>query len=80
MDQVAKILKVPVDAIKNFNEEAAYNYFNTFNDSSVGAFNNHNCVFNPIDKIVQLYEEKIALYERLLAEKEQTINRMSANS
>ncbi len=25
--------------------------------------------FNPIDKIVQLYDEKIALYERMLKEK-----------
>jgi len=77
LQQVAKILKVPVDAIKNFNEESAYNYINTFNDNSTAAFNNYNCTFNPIDKIVQLYEEKIALYERMLKEKDSVIQKLS---
>lgn len=53
LEQVAKVLKVPVDAIKVFNEEAANNFFNTFHDSS--NFNYH-CTFNPLDKVVELYE------------------------
>lgn len=68
LDQVAKFLKVPVEAIKNFDEEAAVSYINTFHDSSKGDFNYH-CTFNPIDKIVQLYDEKVELYERMLKEK-----------
>jgi len=69
LEKVAKILGVQPDAIKNFSEEAVFNYFNTFNDSSSG-FNYH-CTFNPIEKIVELYDEKVALLERLLqAEKE----------
>ncbi len=32
--QVAKILKVPVEAFENFDEEAAIAYINTFNDNS----------------------------------------------
>jgi transcriptional regulator with XRE-family HTH domain len=70
---VAKILKVPVDAIRNMTEDAAANFFNTFTDNSTGAFYNYNCNFNPIDKVVDLYErmikekdEKIALLERML--------------
>jgi transcriptional regulator with XRE-family HTH domain len=59
LEQVAKILKVPVEAIKNFDEQAAINIIsNTFssNDSStLNAINPH-CTFNPIDKIVELYE------------------------
>jgi len=39
---------------------AAPNYFNTFNDNSTGAFNNFNCTFNPIDKVVELYERLLA--------------------
>ena len=67
--KVAGVLGVPAEAIKNFSEEAVVNYFNTFNDSSSG-FNYH-CTFNPIDKIVELYNEKVVLLERLLqAEKE----------
>lgn len=73
LDQVAKALKVTPDAIKNFNDEAATNYVNTFNDHSIGAFNNFNCTFNPIDKVIELYErmlkEKDALIEKLLSEK-----------
>src|SRR5260221_5485635 len=75
LGDVAKILKVPVDAIKNFNEDAAVNYINTFNDASKGDFNYH-CTFNPLEKMVELYEallkserEKIALLERMLDKK-----------
>jgi len=69
LEKIAKALGVTPDAVKNFSEEAMVNYFNTFNDSSSG-FNYH-CTFNPIDKIVELYNEKVALLERLLqSEKE----------
>jgi transcriptional regulator with XRE-family HTH domain len=64
LEKIAKILGVTPEAIKNFSEEAVVNYFNTFNDSSSG-FNYH-CTFNPIEKIVELYDEKVALLERLL--------------
>jgi transcriptional regulator with XRE-family HTH domain len=60
LEQVAKILKVPVEAIKNFDEEVAINIIsNTFTDfkDNASAINN-NCAlsFNPIEKIVELYE------------------------
>lgn len=80
---MAKLLKVPAEAIKNFDEESAINYINTFNDSSVnhGANFNYNCVFNPVDKIVELYEalvksekEKVALLQKLLDEKNRLRN------
>lgn len=81
LEKVANALRVPVDAIKNFDEQAAVNYFNTFNDSTItgaGAFssNNYNCSFSPIDKIVELYNEKIALYERMLKDKSDMIERL----
>lgn len=70
--EVARALGVTVEAIKNFSEEAAINYFNNFNDNSEGTFNNH-CNFNPIDKVVELYErlvqaekDKVAYLEKLL--------------
>lgn len=56
LQKIAKVLGVTIEAIKNFSDEAALNYFNTFNDNSTGAFNNFNCTFNPIDKVVELYE------------------------
>lgn len=75
LQKIAEALGVSVEAIKNFNDENLITYFNTFNDSrgSFGAFstNNHECNFNPLDKVVELFEEKEKLYERLLqAEKD----------
>ncbi len=75
LEKVAGVLGVSAEAIKNFSEEAVVNFFNTFNDNSVnqGAVgsNNYHCNFNPIDKLVELFEENKKLYERLLqSEKE----------
>jgi transcriptional regulator with XRE-family HTH domain len=68
--EIAKVLGVTVEAIENFSEENMINYFNTFTDNSAGTFNNH-CTFNPLDKLIEAYEENKKLYERLvLAEKE----------
>jgi transcriptional regulator with XRE-family HTH domain len=77
LEKVATILKVPVDAIKNLTDEATTKYINTFNDSQGHFFStNINCHFNPIDKVVELYErllaaerEKVSLMEKLLEEK-----------
>lgn len=71
--QVAKVLKVPVEAIKNFDEEAAINVIgNSYHDNSTSNVNYH-CTFNPIDKIVELYDalvkserEKIELMQKIL--------------
>ena len=70
--EIAKALGVSVEAIKSFNEDAAINYFNNFTDNSEGTFNNY-CTFNPIDKVIELYErlvqvekEKNGYLERLL--------------
>lgn len=75
LSEIAKALGVTVDAIKNFSDEAAINYFNTFNeavsDSSFGSIHNNKCTFNPLDKLVESFEENKKLYERLLqAEKD----------
>jgi len=79
LQQVAKVLKVPVEAIKNFDEEAAIHNIQNNYDSSVinaGPSINYKCTFNPIDKIVELYEalvksekEKVELLERILNER-----------
>jgi len=73
LGDVAKILKIPTDAIKNMTDDAATNFFNTFNDNS--GFN-YQCTFNPLNKMVELYEallkserEKIALLEKMMDKK-----------
>lgn len=70
--EIAGLLKVPVEAIKNFDEEKAVQIIsNTFNDSSTLNGINYNPTFNPIDKWITTIEENKKLYERLLqAEKE----------
>jgi len=73
LEKIARVLGVTPDAIKNFSEEAVVNYFNTFNQavSSSNFGHNNTCTFNPLDKLVELFEENKKLYERLLqAEKE----------
>ena len=55
LERIAKVLGVQPDAIKNFSEEAVFNYFNSFHDTSSGDFRQH-CTFNPLDKVVELYE------------------------
>ena len=72
LEEVAKALKVPVEAIKNFDEERAINIIsNTFSDFKDNAIANANyCTFNPIDKIIELYEEQKKLYERMINDKD----------
>ncbi|RFM28091.1 XRE family transcriptional regulator [Deminuibacter soli] len=77
MQQVARALKVPAEAIKNFSEDLAINVIssNTFNDHSANNLN-YQCSFNPIDKVVELYErmlrEKDDLIEKLITERGRT--------
>jgi len=74
LEQVAKILKVPQEAIRNFDEETAiYNIQNNYEGSSSNFNGVYKCTFNPIDRLAEAHEEikklhaeKEALYERLL--------------
>jgi transcriptional regulator with XRE-family HTH domain len=76
LEKIANALNVTSTAIKSLSEEAVYNFINNFNDNSVnhGPINNHYCTFNPIDKIVELYEALIKC-EREKLELVQTIYR-----
>lgn len=73
LDRVSKVLNIPLDAIKNLSDEATTNYINTFYDNQGNGFFANNVTFNPIDKIVDLYErllaaekDKVAMLEKLL--------------
>lgn len=70
MEQIAELLKVPVAAIKNFDEEAAMNIIGntvtTVNDNATGQIFQFNPVINPIEKWIEALEENKKLYERLL--------------
>ncbi|MCF0065684.1 helix-turn-helix domain-containing protein [Dyadobacter chenwenxiniae] len=82
LEQVAAILKIPAEAIRNFDEDQAINIItNTYHDhssnnSNDNSFNQGTINLNPIEKIIQLHEEKIALYERMLKEKDEMMERL----
>lgn len=84
LEEVAKALKVPTEAIKNFDEEAAINIISTTftshdNSTLTPQFAktlNYTPTFNPVDKVVELYErmlkdknDMIEKLERLLKDK-----------
>ncbi|PIF59959.1 helix-turn-helix domain-containing protein [Flavobacterium sp. 2] len=58
---IAEALGVTVEAIESFSEENVFNYFNTFNESVSNSNFGHNniCNFNPLDKVVELYERLV---------------------
>ncbi|MFH6993831.1 XRE family transcriptional regulator [Flavobacterium sp. FlaQc-48] len=79
LKQISNSLKIPVEAFQNFDEEQAVNIIsNTFDNGSVlyGYQRNDNCTFHPIDQLLKLHEEKIALYERMLKEKDEMMARL----
>jgi transcriptional regulator with XRE-family HTH domain len=68
LNKIATALGITSEAIRNFTEESIFNYFNTFNDNSgAGAWSTNSTFnFNPIDKLVEIFEENKKLYEQLL--------------
>ena len=72
--EIAKALDVSVEAIKNFSEEAVFNIIgNSFQDHGAITTGNYGCTFNPLDKVVELYErlvqaekDKVEYLEKLL--------------
>ncbi|MBP1222081.1 helix-turn-helix domain-containing protein [Flavobacterium sp. 1355] len=75
--QVAKALGVSVEAIKNFSEEAIFNIIgNTINNNDNASMNSniqYQPTFNPLDKVVELYErlvqsekDKVEYLEKLM--------------
>ena len=64
LGKVAKVLGVSKEAIENFSEEnLIYNIQNNYEGSNKGAssvsVSNLNCTFNPLDKVVELYERLV---------------------
>ena len=77
LEEVAKALKVPVEAIKNFDEQSAITFIaSTFYDNA--SIINTNCTvnINPVEKWMEALEENKKLYERLLKEKDVVIEEL----
>ncbi|HNP66687.1 MAG TPA: helix-turn-helix transcriptional regulator [Aequorivita sp.] len=78
LEQISQVLHIPVEAFRNFDEEQAVNIIsNTFTDFKEGASAiNIKPNFNPVETILKLHDEKIALYERMLKEKDEMMGRL----
>jgi len=66
LEKVAKAMNIPVDAIKNFSEDGVINIISSSLHDNSGSVMYYP-TFNPIDKVVELYE-------KLIAEKNEQIN------
>ncbi|MDN3673724.1 helix-turn-helix transcriptional regulator [Flavobacterium branchiarum] len=76
LQAIAEVLGVSTEAIKNYSDEVVLNNIqNNYEGSLIhsGPTVNHNCTFNPLDKVVELYErlvlaekEKVEYLEQLL--------------
>ncbi|WP_336667549.1 helix-turn-helix transcriptional regulator [Elizabethkingia anophelis] len=78
LEQVAKILKVPTEAIENFDEEQAVNIIsNTFTSNDTSTLNAINIqpTFNPLDKMVELYERMLQQQKEMIEKLEKLINK-----
>ncbi|MCT4023362.1 helix-turn-helix domain-containing protein [Elizabethkingia anophelis] len=87
LQQIAEVLKIPVEAIQNFDEEQAVNIIantvTTVNDNATGQVFQINPTINTSEKwiealeeIKKLNDEKTALYERMLKEKDEMMTRL----
>lgn len=74
LEKVAKALEIPVEAITELGQETHVNIFSgpSHDNSTYAVIGNQ--IFNPMEKLVELYSEKEKLYERMLKEKEETIS------
>lgn len=76
LEKIAGVLGVSAEAIKNFSEEVLIFHIQNMNDNSTAYSYNYQCQYNPLDKVVELYErlltserEKIELLKNANKEK-----------
>lgn len=69
---------VSAEAINKFSEKGVINFFNNFTDNSVkeGPIGLYNvCNFNPLDKVVELYERLVQAVKDKTANLEKLLNK-----
>ncbi len=73
LEKIAKALNIPVEAITELGNDASINIVNAYDNS--GSIN-YSPTFNPLDKIVELYDklleaekEKVAMLQEVLRDK-----------
>ncbi|MGN6493019.1 MAG: hypothetical protein ACTHLE_13555 [Agriterribacter sp.] len=74
--KISTALKIPVEAIQNFDEELAVNIIsNTFNDQANGYNYYPTFNFNPIEKMIELYERMLQQQKEMIEKLERLIER-----
>ncbi len=77
LQKISEVLKIPIEAFKNFDEQQAINIIsNTFENCQQPASVFYNSTINPVEQLIKVHEEKIALYERMLKEKDDMMSRL----
>ncbi len=69
-------LKIPVEAFQNFDEEQAVNLISnsaSFDNCQQPAFFNYQPSFNPIDKMIELYERMLDQQKEMIEKLEEII-------
>ncbi len=79
--KISAALKIPVEAIQNFDEEQAVNViantysFQDFKDNAVASGFSYQPSFNPLDKMIELYERMLQQQKEMIEKLEQIINK-----
>ena len=72
LEKMARVLGVSAQAIKDLDENAAVYNIVTNNNNAGNGFN-HNCTFNPLDKLMEVIEKNEKLYEKLLKSEQEKV-------
>jgi len=76
LQQIANALRIPAEAIQNFDEEQAVNIIsNTFNDQANGYNYYPTFNFNPVEKMIELYERMLQQQKEMIEKLEKLIER-----
>ena len=76
LQKISEVMKIPIEAFQNFDEQNAVSIIaQTVNNHDQSASVFYNSTINPLEHIIQFHEEKIALYERMLREKDEMMAR-----
>lgn len=60
LEKIAAVLGVSAEAIKNFSEEVLIFHIQNMHDNASAYQYNYQCHYNPLDKVVELYERLLA--------------------
>lgn len=77
LTEVCKILNVPKDALEKLDDAAAVNILsNTFNDSSQLNGILYHPTFNPVDKLIEVYEIRLKEKDSVISKLEKELDKL----